>query len=299
MTAADPAAMLAADLSRVLDRRVATAAVAGRMAGSRGRLETATGPVFLKLAGPDDPALDAEARGLALLAEALDATGLVRVPQVLGAGRTPFHRWLALEWLDLQDKGAAPVAEARLGEGLAMLHRVRAPAFGLDHDNTLGATPQANGWLDDWPAFLRERRLAPLLARVTAGGAAPRLALRGALLLEQLPAFFNTYRPATSLIHGDLWAGNWGVVGGEPVLFDPAVHHADRECDLAMTKLFGGFGPRFHTAYVASWPLDQAAGARRGLYQLYHVLNHALLFGGEYLAQAEGLVDRALSEVGR
>ena len=111
--------------------------------------------------------------------------------------------------------------------------------------------------------------------------------------------FFATYRPAPSLLHGDLWGGNWAALaGGEPVVFDPAVHHGDREADLAMTRLFGGFGPDFHAAYVAEWPLDAAAGTRRDLYQLYHVLNHLNLFGGGYRAQAEALVDRLLAAIG-
>jgi fructosamine-3-kinase len=102
------------------------------------------------------------------------------------------------------------------------------------------------------------------------------------------------------LLHGDLWSGNRGTLAdGTPVVFDPAVYYGDREADIAMTMLFGGFGPRFYSAYAATWPLDQAAGTRRALYNLYHVLNHLNLFGGGYRAQAEGMIDRLLAAAGQ
>jgi fructosamine-3-kinase len=100
-------------------------------------------------------------------------------------------------------------------------------------------------------------------------------------------------------LHGDLWGGNWNVdAAGRPVIFDPAVYYGDRETDIAMTRLFGGFGNRFYTAYHSTWPLDQAAGTRGTLYNLYHVLNHLNLFGGGYLAQAEDMIARLLAELG-
>ena len=102
-----------------------------------------------------------------------------------------------------------------------------------------------------------------------------------------------------ALLHGDLWGGNWAVAAssGEPVLYDPAVYYGDREADLAMTHLFGGFGPAFYAAYEAAWPLDAAAGSRRTLYNLYHVLNHWNLFGGGYGAQAAAMIERLLAEL--
>ncbi len=136
------------------------------------------------------------------------------------------------------------------------------------------------------------RRLADVLSRASAQD-------RGARLLESLDAFFTSYRPVPSLLHGDLWGGNWGTdTAGRPVVFDPAVYFGDRETDIAMTRLFGGFGNRFYTAYHSNWPLDQAAGTRRTLYNLYHVLNHLNLFGGSYLAQAEDMTARLLAELG-
>ena len=104
--------------------------------------------------------------------------------------------------------------------------------------------------------------------------------------------------PPPSLLHGDLWGGNAAAtVGGEPVVFDPACYYGDREADLAMTELFGGFAPAFYSAYRDTWQVDPGYAVRRDLYNLYHVLNHLNLFGGGYRAQAEGMVERLLSEV--
>ncbi len=124
------------------------------------------------------------------------------------------------------------------------------------------------------------------------------LASRGARLAERLSDFFSDYRPVASLLHGDLWAGNYGVLkSGEPVIFDPAVYYGDREADVAMTELFGGFGPQFYAAYHDTWPLDPGYAVRKDLYNLYHILNHANLFSGSYVAQATQLIDRLLGEV--
>jgi fructosamine-3-kinase len=186
-----------------------------------------------------------------------------------------------------------------LGEALAWLHRARGPHCGLERDNFIGATPQPNGTAPDWVTFLRERRLGYQLDLAAANGYGGRLQERGRRLNEVIDVFFSTHHPAMSLLHGDLWSGNRGVLAdGTPVVFDPAVYHGDREADIAMTRLFGSFGPRFYAAYTATWPLDLAAGTRRDLYNLYHVLNHLNLFGGAYRAQAEAMIDRLLAAAG-
>jgi fructosamine-3-kinase len=121
---------------------------------------------------------------------------------------------------------------------------------------------------------------------------------RGRRLCGQLDALFRGHRPLPSLLHGDLWGGNWAAdESGNPVVFDPAVYFGDREADLAMTRLFGGFGRAFYDAYESAWPLEAGAELRFDLYNLYHVLNHLNLFGGGYRAQAEALIDRLLAEV--
>jgi fructosamine-3-kinase len=108
----------------------------------------------------------------------------------------------------------------------------------------------------------------------------------GDRLLSNLGQFFDGYWPEASLLHGDLWGGNWASSGGEPVIFDPAVYYGDRESDIAMTKLFGGFSAEFYRAYEEAWPLAAGNEKRILLYQLYHVLNHLNLFGQSYLGRA-------------
>ena len=118
--------------------------------------------------------------------------------------------------------------------------------------------------------------------------------LLGKDLLDGLPRYFEGYEPLASLCHGDLWSGNWGVADGVPVIFDPAVYYGDRESDIAMTMLFGGFGRAFYRAYERSWPMADGHEARLKLYQLYHVLNHLNLFGTGYLGRAVGLMRELL-----
>jgi fructosamine-3-kinase len=233
----------------------------------------------------------AEARGLAAIA----ATGAVRVPEAIATGLAGARAFLVLEYIHFGRDGGAG---ARLGEQLAALHRHSADAFGWERDNTIGATPQPNAWSDDWMVFLRERRLRYQLQRAADNGAGKRLLDGGARLMDSLPAFFRTHTPMPSLLHGDLWGGNWGVdTAGEPVLFDPAVYYGDREADLAMTELFGGFDDRFYHSYRDRWDIDPGYATRKVLYNLYHVLNHFNLFGGGYAAQADGMIERLLAEV--
>ncbi len=253
------------------------------------------GPLFVKFAAPARLAmLEAEKAGL----DELISAQCLRVPRPLALVSTADCAALALEWIDFGPN--QPKSETALGEQLAWQHRVLARDFGWSRDNTIGSTPQHNDMRVDWPTFFRDLRLTPQLTLAAQNGYAGTLKERGARLLESLPAFFTSYRPVPSLLHGDLWGGNWGTdAAGRPVVFDPAVYYGDRETDIAMTKLFGGFGNRVYTAYHANWPLDQAAGTRRGLYNLYHVLNHLNLFGGGYLAQAEEIIGRLLAELGQ
>ena len=259
--------------------------------------ESAAGRLFVKLAAIPDGAtrgavaLEAEAAGLVLLASAR----ALRVPRVVAVGRTGEAAFLALEWIEAGSAGAA--CEQRLGEGLAALHAVTAGRFGWERDNTIGRTPQANGWLDDWTTFFRERRLRPQLSLAARNGLGT-LRAAGERLLEAVPVLLAGHAPRASLLHGDLWGGNWMASGGQPVIFDPAVYYGDREVDLAMTRLFGGFGAGFYRAYGAAAPLPPGAESRARLYNLYHVLNHANLYGGGYVAQAGAMMERLLVRVG-
>jgi fructosamine-3-kinase len=236
---------------------------------------------------------ESEAEGL----EALRAAGAVRVPRVIAQGDDGERSWLVLEWLELA--ALSPAAAARLGQALAAQHRAAQQRFGWARDNFIGASPQANGWSDDWLEFWRTRRLMAQL-RLAAGKRLPsRLIDRGERLASDCEAYFRGHRPAASLLHGDLWAGNAAMtVEGEPVLFDPAVYVGDREADVAMTELFGGFPADFGAAYRAAWPMDDGYRVRRDFYNLYHVLNHANLFAGAYVRQAEQSIERLLAEIG-
>jgi protein-ribulosamine 3-kinase len=235
---------------------------------------------------------DAEAEGLA----ALRGANAVRVPQVIARGDDGERSWLVLEWLELAPLDAP--AAARLGAALAAQHRAVQPRFGWERDNFIGASVQPNGWSDDWLAFWRARRLMPQL-RLAAGNRLPSPMIdRGERLAADCEAFFGGYRPAASLLHGDLWGGNAAMtVEGAPVVFDPAVYAGDREADVAMTELFGGFPPDFAAAYRQAWPLHDGYRVRSNFYNLYHVLNHANLFAGGYVRQADDSIQRLLAEI--
>jgi protein-ribulosamine 3-kinase len=161
---------------------------------------------------------------------------------------------------------------------LAKVHRTAAPRFGWQRDNYIGSTPQRNGWCEDWREFWIERRVGPQLE----------LARRNGFRVAEPPlGSLDGHRPQPSLLHGDLWSGNAGFTAEGPVIFDPAVYYGDREADLAMTELFGGFPGTFYEAYHAAWPLEPGYEQRKHLYNLYHLLNHLNLFGGSYLGQVE------------
>ena len=228
---------------------------------------------FVKLNNAERlPMFEAEAEGLKEMA----ATKTVRVPMPLCSGVAEGQAFLVLEYLPLHASDAR--AQETLGRQLARMHRVTAPTFGWRRDNTIGSTPQPNTPMADWVAFWRDQRLG-FQFQLAANSGGRTLRRKGEQLLEQLPAFFADYRPVASLLHGDLWGGNAAATADdEPVIFDPAVYYGDREADIAMTELFGGFSAHFHAAYREAWPLDAGYRVRKNLYNLYHVLNHFNLF---------------------
>lgn len=258
------------------------------------RVDGPAASYFVKVAAAgSDADLAAEAHGLAMLDQ---ANGL-RVPQVVAQGAFEGRAFLILEYIQLQPLHDA--AMAQLGEGLAELHGIVADTYGWNHDNRIGATPQRNARTGNWTLFWRENRLGYQL-ELAAGRGNQRLARAGEQLMQRLPSLLAHHCPEASLLHGDLWNGNVGMDRtGRPVVFDPAQYYGDRETDLAMAELFGGFSPLFFQAYRSAWPVETGYLAwRRDLYQLYHLLNHDGLFGGHYGEQALRTIERLLAHSG-
>ena len=228
----------------------------------------------------------AEARGLDWLAQA----HALRVPAVIAQGPD----FLVLECI--RPGRRKPAFDELLGRGLAVLHRAGAPSFGLDHDNFIGRLAQANQPLPTWAEFYRERRLLPQLRQAVDGQRASAAMRRGFdQLLARLEDLVGPPEPPARL-HGDLWGGNAMVdEQGMPCLIDPAVHGGHREIDLAMMRLFGGFGPRVFSAYHETFPLPPGHEARVPLYQLYFLMVHVNLFGGSYVASVEHALARVCS----
>jgi fructosamine-3-kinase len=234
---------------------------------------------------------EAEAEGLREMAD----SATIRVPQPLCAGTSGSSAYLVMEYIVMGRSGASSAALA--GRRLAGMHRHTSDRFGWHRDNTIGSTPQPNNPLDDWVRFWRDHRLGFQLRLAARNGYGGRLQTLGERLLDAFPALID-HAPQPSLLHGDLWGGNLGYdVQGEPIIYDPAVYYGDREAELAMTELFGGFGSAFYAAYDEAWPMDVGYGTRKTLYNLYHILNHLNLFGSGYLGQAETMIDRLLVEV--
>jgi fructosamine-3-kinase len=296
--AAVPTPALAAWLASELDETlVGVAPVGGGCIHSSWCLRLASGrQLFAKTNSAERlPLLQAEAEGLRVLAAWAEPP--LRLPQPLALTTLEGQALLVLSWLDLAHGSGASAGWRQLGESLARLHRASARGnggrgFGLDHDNFIGLSPQRNGWNPDWAGFFRSERLEPQLAWAAAAGQE----LLGAdRLLGQLPQWLNGHGAEPVLVHGDLWSGNAALLhSGAGALFDPACYWADREVDLAMARLFGGFPAAFFAGYEDHWPLPPGAVERGRIYNFYHLLNHANLFGGGYWQQAQHSLNSTL-----
>jgi fructosamine-3-kinase len=248
---------------------------------------------------------EAEALGL----QQMRATQTIRVPEPICWGTEGNSAYIVLEWLDLGSRGGERAWE-EMGRKLAVMHKYTPPnppllrggkepnstllpgVFGWDINNTIGSTVQINNWTGNWAEFWAEHRIGyQLKLAKRRGGHFP----QGERLLEMIPELLAGYEPQPSLVHGDLWGGNAGVTSaGEPVIFDPATYFGDREVDIAMTELFGGFPALFYRGYNQVWQLDGGYERRKSLYNLYHILNHFNLFGGSYESQANQMINRVL-----
>ena len=252
-----------------------------------------TGTYFVKLNTASQVQMfEAEALGLKQMLE----TQAIRVPKPIGWGTVADCAYIILEWLELG--GNNTQSWEQMGGQLAAMHRWnpttqggRAKGFGWDINNTIGSTPQINNWTSDWAEFFAQHRIGYQfqLAR-RRGGHFP----QQDRLLSVIPQLLN-HQPQPSLVHGDLWGGNAAVTkSGEPVIFDPATYIGDREVDIAMTELFGGFPSAFYRGYNEVSPLDEGYKQRKTLYNLYHILNHFNLFGGGYASQANQMIEQIL-----
>ena len=243
---------------------------------------------------PPEGFFEAEAEGLRRIA----APGVIQVPAPLAwsdaAGDCP--AFLAMTWID-GPKGEfdRDAFGRRFGESLAALHRQLSPTYGLDRDNFIGSLPQPNPATSGWVPFFGKHRLGAQLALAEDRGALrPHQITKVEKLIERLPELIPA-DPGASLLHGDLWSGNYMIgAAGQPVLVDPAVYCGHREVDLAFTELFGGFPSVFYSAYNAAWPLDPGYRSRRDLYNSYPLLVHVNLFGGGYVRQLMRVVEAFL-----
>ena len=237
---------------------------------------------------------EAEAEGL----QAMAATHTVRVPQPLCHGISGDQAWLVMEYIERGGRASRNHGARTLGRQLAAMHRNTQGAHGWHRDNTIGSTAQHNNQQPDWATFWREQRIGFQLELAATNGHPGALQRDGERLLAAMDQLLQGHQPQPSLLHGDLWSGNADSdSAGQPVIFDPASYFGDRETDIAMTELFGGFPADFYAAYREAWPLEHGYQMRRSLYNLYHILNHLNQFGGGYAAQASEMIKRLLAEV--
>ncbi|MBN4080558.1 fructosamine kinase family protein [Beggiatoa alba] len=267
------------------------ARVAGGCINTAYRIGSDSKHYFVKFNSADNLTMfEAEAEGLAELAKAK----AVRVPLPICTGVMQQQSYIVMEYLSLTGRGSM----ADFAEQLVAMHRHAQTEFGWQRENTIGSTHQENKLDANWQSFWRQQRLGFQLNLAKAKGANKRLLQKGERLHADLSSFFGSYQPTASLLHGDLWSGNVAFeASGQAVIFDPATYYGDREADMAMTELFGGFSSDFYAHYQALWPLDDGYRVRKDLYNLYHILNHFNIFGGGYESQAEGICDRLLASI--
>jgi len=227
--------------------------------------------------------------------EEIRASNTLYSPKPITMGTSNNTAFLVLEYLNMEGH---PIDDVQFGQQLAAMHQRTNRHFGWHQNNTIGSTAQENNISSNWIQFFQKHRLEYQFNLAAANGFTGKLQNHGEKLMADLELFFSNYHPKPSLVHGDLWSGNYGSLKkGRPVIFDPALYYGDRETDMAMTELFGGFSKAFYAAYQEITPLDSGYQSRKTLYNLYHILNHLNLFGGSYLPQAEAMVNTLLAEI--
>lgn len=223
-----------------------------------------------------------EASGL----QSLSQCNKIRIPNPICHGIAGDASFLVLEHITLKDGN--PQSWFELGKRLAELHRCEDHGrYGCECNNYVGKTPQDNHWEQDWASFFAEHRIGHML-QLLANNGIQFVDIDHAVDLTKQS--LKNHCPKASRLHGDLWQGNVGFFKDRPVIFDPAFYYGDRETDLAMTELFGRFPASFYQGYNEVWQIDKDYSQRRDLYQLYHILNHALMFGGNYTQSAQATI---------
>ncbi|WP_286266898.1 fructosamine kinase family protein [Thalassotalea atypica] len=230
-----------------------------------------------------------EAEAFAL--QQINAQSPFHSPMPICYGETLDKSFLVLEMLDLISANNEQWFE--LGQQLAIMHKQSQHGqFGWDEDNYIGSNLQPNAWSSNWSVFFAEQRIAWQLQLLSEKS----IRLGDIEHISQMcHDGLQHHRVSPCLIHGDLWQGNVGFTNSGPTIFDPASYYGDREADIAMTELFGQFPAAFYQGYEEQYPLPKHYEQRKQIYNFYHVLNHANLFGGVYIEQAKAIMQRILS----
>jgi fructosamine-3-kinase len=249
---------------------------------------------FVKSAA-DTPRNRAMLQGEYMGVQEMAKTKTIRVPNPIALGHARSRTFLVLEYLHFTSGSS----QFELGQQLAQMHRTTSPNghYGFSVDNTIGATFQPNlPWYAKWEDFWLEHRLNHMLS-LTGNVGISETDIE--LLRQKVRSILSRHsKVQPSLVHGDLWGGNKGFCKDDPkgsqrivpCIFDPAAYYGDREVDIAMTHVFGGFGKDFYDGYDSVWPLSEGHEQRREIYNLYHILNHDVLFGGGYRSQARNII---------
>jgi protein-ribulosamine 3-kinase len=288
MIASIPAAIIKDIESRTRSTIVDFTFASGGCINRAGRLTTSSAVYFLKWNDLQKFPLmfEAEAKGLSLLR----GSNALKIPEVIYSGNAGAFQFLLLEYIEEARKDRN--YWKRFGSSLAALHASTSNEFGLDHDNYIGSLPQQNESSSSWTDFFSERRLGVQL-QIARDARKIDHTLLGKFdaMIQKLPSLLPERPP--SLLHGDLWSGNVMTASpGLPCLIDPAVYYGDREIDLAMTQLFGGFDEAFLGSYQEVHQLEAGYQDRFKLYNLYPLLVHVNLFGRGYISQVVSTINR-------
>ena len=222
----------------------------------------------------------------------IESTGAITTPQVVFVGEHQQYSFLVLEYLSLLQRGNI----STFAISLAKMHQTTNCQFGFQANNYIGKTPQINHWNESWGEFFCNQRLEFQIGLLLDKKPTTELFENWKTLKKLLLAYFNNHQPVPALVHGDLWQGNYGFNrAGKPLLYDPACYYGDHEVDLAMLELFADPGKDFFVNYKKIHNVEVGYKFRKKIYNLYHILNHANLFGGSYLAQSYSRISELIS----